>query len=211
MTRLEIITEAVLMAGRSDLLSEGRKWLNLVLERIYKNWDWHWLEKSSTGLALVDGGSIPTDYRAAKNAYVINNGQRVPVTFIDTDEYDYRNQNATAVGMPRYAYHDYESGTFKFWPHPDKSYTWDLRYYKFPTLPTYADNTADGQTPLWPDDANVLIQGVYAKALQYQDDTRFKDEDAKFLSMIKDVRMNNYDMRAGHNRIKLGKNFKRRF
>ncbi len=210
MTRLQIIQEALTRANRQDLLSEARLWLNLFLDGQYQNQDWPFAMKVST-LSVVDGAAIPTDYLRARSVNILYGSQRLPVLMLTPEEYDFHRQAQVGTGVPRKLYVDQNARTFHWIPVPQETYSFELRYYYMPVLPDPYSPIGDSETPLWRVDDDILIQAVYIRALQYDDDSRFDKEEQKLMMMIRDAKINSPDFRAQMNRIKLGKSYRRRF
>lgn len=212
LTRSQIIAEALSQIGRADLTSNGRLWLNLFLEKIYKTQDWSWLLKDAGVLSLVDGGAVPSDYWKLKNGFVLDNGSVVGnITSVGNDHWATLISKGSATGTPLYVYINEDTKTFSFWPTPNKTYTWHPFYYYLPTLPTHTDNSGDASSPKWGLHDDVLIRAVQLKALYYNDDKRYNQEIQEVMKEIVDAKMNSGDFRAGRNKLKLGKSFRRRF
>lgn len=214
LTRSQIIAEALSQIGRTDLTSNARLWLNLFLEKVYKTQDWAWLVKDGGTLSLTDGGSVPSDYWKLKGGNVFNsNGDYVgQVRQVTADEWiQLKQSKATSSGTPIYLYVDEDARTFNLWPTPDTTYTWNPFYYYLPTLPTHSDNTGDAATPKWGLNDEVLIRAVQLKALYYNDDQRYKDEEQILITELVQAKMNSGDFKAGSHKLKLGKSFRNRF
>lgn len=209
MTRLQIIQEALNRANRQDLLSEGRLWLNMFLEGQYRNQDWPFAMKKST-LSVVEGGAIPTDYLRARSAQLIDGSNRQDILFLTPEQYDYHRRANVTTGKPLKVFVDQYLGTFNWIQIPDQAYSFELRYYFMPTLPDPYSPIGDSETPLWKVDDDVLIQAVYVRALEYDDDARFDKEDQRLKEMLRESKLNSPDFRATNNKIKLGKSYRRR-
>lgn len=208
MTRLQIMQEGLRRAGRSDLLSEARLWLNLFLESIYRNQDYHWLRKQTT-LTTSEGLAWPSDYLRSYSAVLLQNGNENQFKQFTVDEYDmYR--IASSSGTPAGYFADPNTRTFKFYPQPAQALQWKLRYYYLPTLPDASSPVGDSDEPVWEADPTILIQSIYVRALEYDDDSRFDKEEQRLEAMIAKAKMNDFDTRAGNTRMKLGKSFRRR-
>jgi hypothetical protein len=209
-TRAVIITEALGQVGRSDLASQARLWLNLFLEKIYKTQDWPWLIKSSGEVALTEGGSLPSDYWKMKAANLLIDSRVVSPMIVISDAAEYATR--LQVESPLRVYIDETNRVFKFIGMPDgSSYTWEYWYYYLPTLPNHTDAATDTQVPVWGLHDEILIRAVQLKALYYNDDKRYNEGIQELMQEIVQGKMNSFDFRAGHNRIKLGKSFRRRF
>ena len=208
MTRLQIMQEGLRRAGRPDLLGEARFWLNLFLESMYRDQDFHWMRKQAT-LATTNGLAVPTDYLRAYSAVLVQNGNETPFHQFSSDEYDAL-RSADSSGPPSGFFVDPDGDVFRFHPTPSTSYTWKLRYYYMPTLPDPDSPIGDQDEPLWKLDPSILIQAIYVRALEYDDDTRFDREEKKLDAMLSRSKINSADKRAGSSRMKLGKSFRRR-
>jgi hypothetical protein len=211
LTRGSIISDGLNRAGRPDLLSDGRLWLNQFLEDQYENQDWPFLIKTSKGLTVVQGGTIPTDYRSAVSATV---GQTVAntklVEFVPADKFHefYERNNTDNSGTPEVIYVDESLRTFNYWPNPSSGLLLNLRYYYSPELPDHLDPTSDNEIPIWQAPKQILVQAMYVRALEYNDDARFEREDKRLFKMVNDHKMNSHDLRAGKHRLKWGKSFR---
>jgi hypothetical protein len=211
LTRGQIISEGLTLAGRTDLLSEARLWLNIYLEKAYRTQDFAWLLKGASSLAVTQGGAVPSDYLRMKSARLLSGNGTVPMLQVGPEEYDSLNSNASATGSPVKYFVDEQLKQFFFWPSPSTNLLFNIRYYYLPTLPDATDATTDALIPVWNEDPEVLIEEIFHKALKYNDDPRSKEAEASRDKMLNQSKMNNMDMRGGRNRIKLGKSFKRRF
>jgi hypothetical protein len=209
LTRLQIITEGLTQAGRTDLTSNGRLWLNLFLEDQYMNQDWKWLLKSADDLSCTNGVAFPSDYRSGFNATL--GDTRTPIKLVEGDEFDLHNQVSAVDGTPTIVYADHVENKFYFYPAPASGLTWNLKYYYLPTLPTHATSAGDGDTPVWGLPDSVLVQAIFVKALQYNDDARADAEEQKLVGQIAQAKMNNHDQRMGSHKFKMGKSFRKRF
>jgi hypothetical protein len=213
LTRRQIIDEGLSQAGRTDLVSNARLWLNIFLEKMYRTQDFHWMVKSSDGLAISQGMSVPSDYLRAKTATVTVAGAKTDILEVSKEEYDSMNRSSTAVtGVPTHFYPNHDEGKFYFYPSPSSSVTaLNLGYYYLPTISTHTDSSGDAVSPKWGEDVDVLIQYIKAMAMEYNDDPRAKDAEAKTMALLSQSKVNSYDKRAGFNRLKMGKSFRKRF
>lgn len=215
LTREQIIEAGLALAGRPDLTSEARLWLNLFLEQQYMIQDWSWLVKSDTGLEVSDGVEFPSDYRAGRSAILVDqNGAKFPVDIIDRpDHYDYETLSVETgtEGQPRLIYANHDSRTFSFLPAPSQTYTMELKYYYIPSLPDHTDDSADEDTVKWGLPAQILIDHIKMRAYEYNDDQRYAPTKQEIQSDIGAAKVNNHDRRAGPSRIPFGKRFGKRF
>lgn len=161
-------------------------------------------------LPVIQGSTIPTDYLRARDATLIQGSQRRPVLLLTPEQFDQDRRNGYNVSIPVKVYVDQYARTFTWIPAPAEVYTLSLRYYFMPELPDPYTPIGDDDEPLWATDDEILIQAVYVRALQYDDDSRYDKESERLMMMIRDARTNNPDFRAGTSRIKLAKSFRRR-
>lgn len=215
LTRAQIIAQGLALAGRPDLTSDARLWLNLFLEKMYMTQDFDWLVKTGSGLSVTNGVAFPTDYRAGKSG-IINyaNGSTAPVTVLArADEYDMHKISIgpTTEGQPEFVYANHDERKFYFLPAPDQVYTWDLKYFYIPTLPDHTDSGTDTQTVKWGLPATILIDHIKARAFEYNDDQRQEGANVQVMNDVTLAKMNNHDKRAGSTRMPMGKRFRGRF
>lgn len=209
LTRGDIIMEGLSLAGRPDLLSDARLWLNLFLEKIYFNQDFDWLIKSETGLAATQGVAFPSDYRAARSAWLNNIELKV---LSNPTDYDVKRKSlGSAQGNPQFVYADHDIRQFFFLPLPNPGLTWDLRYYYLPALPDHTDPTTDLLVPKWGLPMEILVDLVKSRAMEYDDDNRQGQARASVYEEIISSKLNNHDRRGGPSRIPMGKRFSKRF
>lgn len=209
MTRLQIIQEALNRANRPDLVSEARLWLNMFLEGQYRNQDWPFAMKTVT-LPVSQGASIPADYLRSRSALLNVGTNKLPILFLTPEQYDALRMAHNSPAMPNKVYVDQYERTFNWVPAPNGSYSFELRYYFMPELPDPYSPIGDSETPLWYVDEDLLIQAVYIRALEYDDDARFDKESQRLDKMLMESKLNSPDFRATTNRIKLGKSYRRR-
>jgi hypothetical protein len=210
LTRLQIITEGLSRAGRSDLTSDARLWLNLFLQKVYWTQDFKWLEKKVTDLSLTQNYTIFSDYRAMTSASVGAN--RVAMKQVDTlDEWMALTSSEAEDGVPTHFYVNQIDGVIEFFPAPTQGLTWNATYYHIPTIPTHTSDAGDGASPLWKLPEEIMIEAIKMYALDYNDDERFEKQEQRLFAKIAEARLNAQDSRASHGRFKLGKSFKKRF
>lgn len=215
LTRSQIITEGLSLAGRPDLLSSARLWLNLFLEKQYMNEDFDWLVKSVTGITVVDGVSFPDDYRAAKSSYVVaSNGSLSDITIVANQaDYDYKKLSYRNVNgsCPKYCFASHDLRQFFFLPLGSNLYTMNLKYFYIPNLPDYTDASTDYDVPKWGLPTEILVDHIKARAMEYNDDARQDNAMAGTDKAVGQAKFNNQDKRAGSSRFPMGKRFKNRF
>jgi len=213
LNRGQIIDEGLVQAGRKDLKSNARLWLNLFLDKIYRTQDFEWLVKVSAPKAITDGQTLPGDYRAMKTATLYNNGVRAnEIVFVTRDHFEnLLRGGATATGAPRYGTVDELNNKVYFYPAPNGNYQWGFLYFHIPTIPDSTDTSADLDEPVWRLHDDVLVKAIQLKALYYNDDQRYQAEVAELMKEIEVAKMNSGDRRGGSSRLKFGKTFRNRF
>lgn len=213
LTRGQIIEEGLDLAARPDLTSNARLWLNLFLEKQYYNQDYDWLIKTVDGLAVVQGGTLPSNYRAARSATIVENGKLLSLTVVTNPaEWDEIKETASITsGVPRFIYIDHDTRLFYFPGEPVSGLTWNLKYYHIPDLPDHTDPTTDMLIPKWGLPADILVQNITARAFEYNDDSRQDSKAGMVEKEIGDAKKNNHDRRGGKSRLALGKSFRKRF
>lgn len=162
---------------------------------------------------VIQGSTIPTDYLRARDGSLLYGTQKIPVFFMTPEQYDEATRAHVTTAVPNKVYVDEYARTFTWVPTPAQVYTLSLRYYFMPDMPDPYTPIGDSEIPLWQTDVEILIQAVYIRALQYDDDARYDKEYDKLYGMegmIAKAKMNNADFRAGSSKIKLGKSFRRR-
>ena len=164
-------------------------------------------------LPVIEGSSLPADYLRARDGSLLYGTQKIPVFFLTPEQYDAATRAGASPSVPNRVYVDENARTFNWVPVPAGTYTLSLRYYYMPAMPDPYTPIGDSDVPLWQTDVEILIQAVYVRALQYDDDARYDKEEDKLYGregMIARAKMNNADFRAGSSKIKLGKSFRRR-
>jgi hypothetical protein len=227
-TRIDIITEGLSQAGRVDLTSNGRKWLNLFLDKVYCQYDWDFLKRYSGIISLSQNmpyltstGSPVGNFRKMANSATLYVSQPNPsfpyvaqreLPTMIADEYAavIRIGNISP-SQPRKIYCDDDLRQMVFWPGPDQAYWLDFYYYYQPTLPTDADSTGDALVPLWPFNQELLIKAIQAKALYFDNPVSYKAAEGEIMDELQKVKFNSFNTQGGSNKIKLGKSFRRRY
>ncbi len=219
LTRAQIIEAGLGLAGRPDLVSEARLWLNLFLEQQYMNQDFLWLVKTGELEAFTDGMDFPDDYRAGKTATLVDSSSgRVMVQIIDRadqfdglhDGYRYDLEHET-TGQPAMIYANHDERKFYCHPKPRSTYSIQLKYYYIPSLPDHTDTFADEDSIKWGLPAQILIDHIKMRAFEYNDDQRYSSTKQEVQGDVAAAKVNNHDRRAGTSRLAMGKRFKKRF
>lgn len=219
LTRGQIITEGLGRAGRPDLASNARLWLNLFLEKNYTGQDYEWLLKEVDNRIAVEGDPLPSDYERMKVITMTPN--RIPVKLVEADEYEWLRRGygfpqytTQTFGTPNWAYIDQTLGLIHWVPLPPtgagQQVVYNYFYYYFPTLPDPTNPSLDSLIPVWGLDNTILITEIYTRALQWSDDLRYAQEKDAVKTLLDESKMNSRDLRAGSPRFKLGKSHKRR-
>lgn len=215
LTRAQIINQGLSLAGRPDLTSDARLWLNLFLEEQYMNQDFDWLVKTVTSQPVSDGLDFPVDYRAAKSAvlYSKTGSSQEILVLNNQSEYNYRKVGSQTANQsaPSWIFADHGQKKFFFVPGSSTSFTWSLSYYFMPALPDPTDPAQDLLTPVWGLPFQILIDHIKAMAFEYNDDARTDNAKMAVMQKIAQGKMNDHDRRATKSKISMGKSFRKRF
>jgi hypothetical protein len=214
LSRGEIITQGLSLAGRPDLVSDARLWLNLFLEKIYFAQDFDWLVKSIDGISTADGTPFPDDYRSAKSGVLVTpEGSRIIIQIISKgDEYDAKLASVGVDdGQPQIVYANHDLRQFFYLPRPIATYTLSLKYFYMPPISDYTDPSTDDDVPKWGLPSTILVDHIKSRAMEYNDDDRQQGSKQEVLGEIAMAKMNNHDRRGGPSRLPMGKRFTKRF
>lgn len=184
LTRGQIVTEGLLIAGNANLTTRANQWLNSWLRSHYRSWPWPFLIRraqnitlaaGATSLAVGAGQNGITEqiqrvydpvyvYTSDKKSRALARIRSVIAGPVDMDESALDSTNNR--GMPTYfKVRTYDSvwGAWNFqpFPYPDQSYQIAFDYLIQP-----ADITSDVTVPLYPND-QTMIQAVVAFASRY--------------------------------------------
>lgn len=176
LTRGQILDQALRRAGNTkstvrDLAADA---MNAILFDLYTQWDWPFLQKTTTISLVGSVFSLPTDFIWVKDASALF------ITQIDDQTVRqpvYEKPWETLVnqlpveGIPRIFACDRgfagSGGRAGVWPvNTTRAITANLRYQYLPT-----PLTTDAQTPTFPW-ATYLVQEMYVWALEYEGDPR---------------------------------------
>jgi hypothetical protein len=174
----KLIQIALKRMGNETLTADAQEWILNILDRLYQDYRWPFLEKLATE-ALATGASaipLPADYDEiwdVDSLVLIDpaSGANVPLTPIMAYNQDMRSSPQQA-GPPKNALMDLNAMTWRPFPLPDKAYTWQLRY-KF--KPARGDDPTESFTPVFPND-QIIIQALFVQALEHEDDDRYATE-----------------------------------
>ena len=183
LTRGQIVTEGLLLAGNANLTTRANQWLNSWLRSHYRSWPWPFLIRRAQNITLnagatsllVGGGNNGITeqvqrlydpvyvYTADKKSRTIARIRSVVAGPVDMDESALDPTQNT--GMP--AYFKVRSGTtwgtwqLEPYPYPNQTYNIAFDYLIQP-----ADITSDATVPIYPND-QTMIQAVVAWASRY--------------------------------------------
>lgn len=183
MTRDEIILSALRKAGNTSLVMNAREWLNNLLDRLYDEYKFSFLEKTEDGTLSSGQTSVnlPSDFLDLWNRRGLRledptTGATNPLTLLVPDQFD-EIVNPSLSGEPSHAIVDLADESWRPYPVANRGFTYHLRY-------KYTPGRLTGNTvPLFPND-KILVQGVFAEALDYAADERAKPEYVVLQKMI---------------------------
>lgn len=181
----ELISVALKKVGNETLADDAKIWLANILDRLYEDFKFPFLEDTAQG-ALTSGQSsvtLPADFFEPwdVNSFMLigSDGGQYPLSF--NTQYDQDNILAPSVsGGPRTALIDLAAMTWRPYPLPEQAYTWNIRYRKKPVR----DDGATPYTPLFPND-QLLIQALFVEALDHEDDDRYPMQLGLLHKMVK--------------------------
>jgi hypothetical protein len=182
LTSTVIVSQALGRLGNDSLTVEAGIWLLNALDRLYEDFQWPFLETTATG-ALTEGQSsvnLPADFDSpvSHNSFLVIDEDNVyhALDFNTAYEQDLL-VNPALDGPPQKAIVNLDDMTWRPYPLPEKAYTWQVRYKK-------KISRSDVEfTPDFPND-DILIQAVYVRGLQYEDDDRFVAENTELAKMV---------------------------
>jgi hypothetical protein len=182
LTSTVIIDQALGRLGNDSLVVEADIWLLNALDRLYEDFQWPFLETLATGSLVVDQSSVnlPADFDSpvAHDSFVLisSTGGYHALEFNTSYDQDLL-ASPTRSGEPKRALINLDTMTWRPYPLPSQTYTWQVRYKKKITR-------SDVEfTPDFPND-DILIQAVYVRGLQYEDDDRFVNENKELQRMV---------------------------
>jgi hypothetical protein len=183
LTRGQIVTEGLLLAGNANLTTRANQWLNSWLRSHYRSWPWPFLIRRAQNITLsagatsllVGGGNNGITeqvqrlydpvyvYTADKKSRAIARIRSVIAGPVDMDESVL--DPADNRGMPQYfkVRSNTVWGTWQLEPYPYADQTYSLA---FDYLIQPADITSDATVPVYPND-QTMIQAVVAWASRY--------------------------------------------
>jgi hypothetical protein len=182
LTSTTIISQALGRLGNDSLTTEAGIWLLNALDRLYEDFAWPFLETTATGSLTVGQSSVnlPSDFDSpiSHNSFSVIDSDGIHFTLSFNTGYDQDSlADPTLEGSPESALINLDTMTWRPYPLPGQIYTWQVRYKKKPARSDVAF------TPDFPND-DVLIQAVYVRGLQYEDDDRFGAENTELQRMV---------------------------
>jgi hypothetical protein len=180
-----LITQALKRLGNETLTEDAQVWIYTILERLYEDYKWPFLEKVATGVLTPSQTSVnlPSDYSMPwdVDSFVVidSNGGYHALNFFSQYDQDLIVKPST-TGTPRDALLDLNAMTWRPFPLPNTNYTWQVRYLY---LPDPRPDTYANFTPVFPNDA-IIIQALFVYGLQHEDDDRYAMEMKVLQGMI---------------------------
>lgn len=182
LTSTTIVSQALGRLGNDSLTTEAGIWLLNALDRLYEDFSWPFLETMATGSLTVGQSSVnlPSDFDSpiSHNSFSVIDSDGIHFSLSFNIGYDQDSIADPAVeGTPASALINLDTMTWRPYPLPGQVYTWQVRYKK---------KIARGTEPFTPDFPNdeILIQAVYVRGLQYEDDDRFGAENTELQRMV---------------------------
>ncbi len=181
LTRAQIVSQGLYLAGNTSLTTQANTWLNFWLRDEYAAWPWPFLQKRLSGIALAagatalafgagSGGEVREVLRIIDPVWLYDssymNRKRVRIRQLlggSLAEDETVNNPANFVGLPETFKARKSNITNGLWslvpaPVPDKAYLVALDYLFLPGDPI------DGETPIYPSD-KTMVQAVKVQAL----------------------------------------------
>lgn len=177
LTRRQIIDEGLKLGGNPGLVARARVFLNLFLDKYWREHDWNDLEVENTALSTtvdseaVDISSI-TDLRKISKVWQEDDEWPLKQT-IWTRIYGPLNvmRDDGGNGRPEQFVHDRANNRLILYPIPDKVRSLRILYYQLPTQPdTDVTATYDADVPVFPD-AQTLVEAVAFFAQRWNQDS----------------------------------------
>lgn len=216
MTHLELVTEALELAGNTGLATRAQAWLGLVLRHLVEKFQFPQQKAAGYGGTLTTSGIIQVGGPAADIAadVTVRGIRRVLIATLSTlDDYTELDlvtdgnfqlpglNDAVRTGRPLTVFSTPEINSFLlgFSPTPDKSYRVLVTVDSASWSP-YVYSAAE--VSAYPDDL-TMIQGIYAMALKHQQDERAAAEWAEFRRMASEDRVRYGNMNRANVKIPL--------
>jgi|SRR5690242_5677675 len=182
-----IISTALKKVGNETITTDAQVWIYNILARLYEDFKWPFLEKIATGnlTASQSAVTLPADFDAPwdDDSFVVINstGGYSPLIFSTQHDQDFL-INPSLTGTPQRALINLQAMTWRPYPLPDTSYTWQVRYKYKPSTEIY-DGSYANFTPVFPND-QILVQALFVESLQHEDDDRYTTEMKVLAGMI---------------------------
>ncbi len=170
----QLIATALKKLGNETITEDAQIWLANILDRLYADYKWPFLEAISTGSLLVGQQEVdlPENFIAPWDVdslvLIDSAGSYHTLEFFTQYDFD-RVPNPVLQGSPKTALLDLTQLVWKPYPLANQAYTWKLRYRI--GIEREADPTSTF-TPVFPND-QILIQAIFVEGLMHEDDDRY--------------------------------------
>lgn len=176
LTRGTIIDHALKRVGNTKLTSLARVRLNLVLDDLYIQHEWPFLNITSTQTISGATFALPSDFLKTQDddalTITVADGNDVKwvVRELSRKKFEQRSIPADATATaPKIWHPDRQADVGRVWPLPLSSVTASLRYKQRPAAVDVTDtNTYDADVPTFPYHS-YLIDIMYAWGLSYDE------------------------------------------
>jgi len=169
-----LISTALKKLGNETITADAEVWIGTILDRLYEDFKWDFLEKVATGTITSGQSSVslPADFDSPwdDDSFVIINstGGYSHLAFATQYDQDLLTNPAT-TGTPTSALINYQAMTWRPFPLPNTTFSYQLRYrYK----PDENTDTYANFTPVFPND-QIIIQALFVEGLLHEDDDRY--------------------------------------
>lgn len=211
LTRKQIVDLAARKAGNTQLAAnsatagaDAQTWLNQILFDLYSQYNWPFLNTSTSLVLTSVSFSLPTDFLKAVDDYSFQvqtvNGasQQFFILEVDRGTFEattFSTQATVTSGLPRIWTADRNTGMGKLFPDPSGTTLVATLRYQF--LPPDIDVTTAGDStiPTFPWHF-ILVQALYVQMLEFESDPRVESERAKLERMLEGVRQAAQPLRA---------------
>ena len=183
-----LISTALKKLGNETITADAEVWIFNILDRLYEDFKWPFLEKIATGnlIASQSSVSLPSDFQEPwdVDSFVLvdSNGAYHKLDFITQYDQDLF-ANPALTGCPQVALINLQAMTWRPYPLPATSYSYQVRYKYKPVTDAYTGSYANF-TPVFPND-KIIIQSLFVEGLQHEDDDRYVPEMQILQAMIK--------------------------
>ena len=183
-----LISTALKKLGNETITADAEVWIFTILDRLYEDFKWPFLEKIATGNLTASQSSValPSDFQEPwdVDSFVVidSNGAYHSLDFFTQYDQDLV-VNPSLTGTPQVALINLQAMTWRPYPLPATSYTYQVRYKYKPATDVY-DGSYANFTPVFPND-KILIQSLFVEGLQHEDDDRYVPELQILQQMIK--------------------------